>query len=721
MITSLWLAAWLACAQIPPAENKPAATTSKIDTVTIYRGQALVTREVVVPEGLGTLELMVSPISPLIVESSLYTEGTEGLRILGTRSKIEAVTDDSQKQIQAVNDRIKTLQANGERIQNEIAVQRQDLQYLQKLEGFTGTNLSALTEKGRLESAEIIKLSQFVMENRQSRSKVEVELKQKLQENAEAQASAQKALSGLSNRADKTIREAVITVQKTKAEAGAVRLSYLVNSADWQPQYRLRGADEAAPVRLEYLAAVHQETGESWSNARLILSTARPSLDASPPEFLPLKIANAPDAEPQEAVVANDPRSAKVAAELTRVVSLNFANDTPLEEVLKTVQSLTQGPNFPQGISVYVDPVGLADAEQKMSSPIRFNVPDVTLKTALKLMLDQLGLVYSIKDGLLMITGNDHSDEFDDNLASQSRRSQGMGGGMGGGGMFSDNLSLEQVQAQGGAVLNSAAADDQAQELNVSEGRNTEIAATEKDTPIVIFNVEDRLDIPSRREPQLIEVARAELTAEYYAKAVPVLTSRVYRLAKLSNKSDLVLLPGEASVYSGTNLVGRMRLPLVAAGEPFIAGFGVDPQIQVSRRLVEKSRVLQGGNQVFNYEFRIGLRNYHSKPVKVQLWDRLPKSEGEAVGVNLTKTSIPISADPLYLRSARLDNLLLWDIDLKENTVGDKTLYVNYEFRLEYARDMPTPKFDSGGLREAPIGGGAMGGMGGGMGGGGFR
>ena len=68
-----------------------------------------------------------------------------------------------------------------------------------------------------------------------------------------------------------------------------------------------------------------------------------------------------------------------------------------------------------------------------------------------------------------------------------------------------------------------------------------------------------------------------------------------------------------------------------------------------------------------------------------------------------------------------MDNLLRWDITVPPGTVGDKTLYLNYEFRLEYARDLPQPRFVSGGLREGPIGGGAMGmggmgGMGGGMG-----
>ena len=192
-----------------------------------------------------------------------------------------------------------------------------------------------------------------------------------------------------------------------------------------------------------------------------------------------------------------------------------------------------------------------------------------------------------------------------------------------------------------------------------------------------------------------------------------MLTPRVYRLAKLTNKSDFVLLPGEATVYVGGDFVGRMRLPLVAAGEPFIGGFGVDPQLQVSRRLVRKSRSVQGGNQIFDYEFRIGLRNYRSNPVKVQLWDRLPKPQGEAVAVNLVKTSAELSSDALYQRTARMDNMLRWDVEVPQGTVGDKTEYLNYEFRLEYARDLPQPRFVSGGLREAPIGGGAMGGMGG--------
>jgi len=91
----------------------------------------------------------------------------------------------------------------------------------------------------------------------------------------------------------------------------------------------------------------------------------------------------------------------------------------------------------------------------------------------------------------------------------------------------------------------------------------------------------------------------------------------------------------------------------------------------------------------------------------------MPRPQGEAVAVNLVKTSTELSTDALYLRTARMDNLLRWDLTVPQGTVGDKTMYVNYEFRLEYARELPQPRFISGGLRETPIGGGAMGSMGG--------
>ena len=83
------------------------------------------------------------------------------------------------------------------------------------------------------------------------------------------------------------------------------------------------------------------------------------------------------------------------------------------------------------------------------------------------------------------------------------------------------------------------------------------------------YHLRSKLTVPSRNDQQLIEVARIEMTPDYFYKAVPVLTPHVYRLADLVNRSTYVLLPGEATMYVGSDFVGRMDLPLVAVGERY--------------------------------------------------------------------------------------------------------------------------------------------------------
>ena len=48
---------------------------SRVVAVTVYPQNALVTREVDVPAGQGRLELVVTPLPPATVNSSLYSEG----------------------------------------------------------------------------------------------------------------------------------------------------------------------------------------------------------------------------------------------------------------------------------------------------------------------------------------------------------------------------------------------------------------------------------------------------------------------------------------------------------------------------------------------------------------------------------------------------------------------------------------------------------------------
>jgi hypothetical protein len=164
-----------------------------------------------------------------------------------------------------------------------------------------------------------------------------------------------------------------------------------------------------------------------------------------------------PGHEPAARVYVSAPVTAEAArtwAKLQQKVSMPFANETPLEDVLKYIETATQDEGEPNsGIPIYVDPIGLQEAEKSLQTPIILNLEGMPLSTTLTLMLRQLGLEYTVqKDGLLII-GNEHdADSLGDPSAlilerldrlqtevtalrkemSMLRGMGGMGGGMGG-------------------------------------------------------------------------------------------------------------------------------------------------------------------------------------------------------------------------------------------------------------------------------------------------
>ena len=64
-----------------------------------------------------------------------------------------------------------------------------------------------------------------------------------------------------------------------------------------------------------------------------------------------------------------------------------FANETPLEDVLKYIKTASESPQLPDGIPIYVDPAGLTEAEKTMTSPVTIDLNGVSLKTTLRLIL----------------------------------------------------------------------------------------------------------------------------------------------------------------------------------------------------------------------------------------------------------------------------------------------------------------------------------------------
>ncbi len=583
---------------------------SKVTAVTVYANTALITREVTVPDAAGLTEVVVSPMPPLTMQSSLYAEGNDNIRVLSVRYRTRAIAEDTREEVRKLDAEIKTLQTKSQALESDLKAMGENLKLLDKLEGFTAKALDNVTDKGMLDPEKIIALAKFVQEDRAKRTKEQLLVKQQLEDIQAKIAFTQRLLAERSGGSVRTERDAVILLDK-KVGGGTVKLNYLVSSASWRPQYKFRATGkDKDPVVAEYQAAIDQRTGEDWVNAFITLSTAQPLLNAAPPDLKALAV-----------------------------------NISPVGAVA----------------AVPVDPTtGIPVPAQKPSQP----------------GLPGPGGGFG---GAQMPSATEYARDLD-KLSKDLR------------GQVAQNYR-EKNEQKAGDLANNAAALEQFRDLFTPKEEMIISAAAPAgavgEGPSVTYKLPTRLTIPSRNDEQVIEIAKVDLTPKFYYKAVPILTPNVYRLADLINNSEYVLLPGDATMYLNGDFVGQTRLPLVAAGKPFTVGFGVDPQLQVSRILVDKTRTTQGGNQVLTFKYRTMLSSYKTTPVPVQVWDRTPHAEtAQTIAINLINPKPELSTDALYVRDEKARGLLRWDVTIDPKQHGEKSLFIDYEFKMELDKNV---------------------------------
>ncbi len=82
-------------------------------------------------------------------------------------------------------------------------------------------------------------------------------------------------------------KSALVRVEVSSPGDFTFEIAYVIYNAGWQSGYDIRYGSAAGKIRLEYKAAVMQNTGESWDDVTLKLSTASPGSGANPPELSP--------------------------------------------------------------------------------------------------------------------------------------------------------------------------------------------------------------------------------------------------------------------------------------------------------------------------------------------------------------------------------------------------------------------------------------------------
>jgi hypothetical protein len=287
----------------------PLQMAGKIDAVTVYRGQALVTRLVEVPGPAGLREVVVSGLPEQVVPGSLFAEADAGagIEVRSVRYRTEPVLQDVRADVRKLDDQIRAVQDEQSANQRAQDVDNQRKTFLDKLEDFTAPTATVELTKGVLNAETLKTLTLFIFDQRQTLATDQLKLEKGARDLAEQISLLQQQRNDLTAGASKLVREAVVFANFTKA-GGTLRVKYLVNGANWVPSYVARAADgnQGRPVAVQYDASIQQMTGEDWTDVAMTLSTATPSMVATAPELDPLSIALATAGAPEVGGVTNN-------------------------------------------------------------------------------------------------------------------------------------------------------------------------------------------------------------------------------------------------------------------------------------------------------------------------------------------------------------------------------------------------------------------------------
>ncbi|MBI4569095.1 MAG: mucoidy inhibitor MuiA family protein [Planctomycetes bacterium] len=265
-------------------------TPGKIEAVTVYLGQALVTRRVETTGAAGLSELVVTNLPANVVPGSVYAEAEPGVEVRSVRFRERPVPQDVREEVRKLDSQMQQLADNLQANAGRRALITERRAYLAKLEAFVAPTANTELTHGVLNAETLKTLTEFLFERRTELADEEMTSAIEARTIREQMELVRRQRVELAGASERTAREAVVFVNQAAAGKSAVRVRYLVTNASWSPSYIARLTGDREKFTLEYHASVSQTSGEDWTDVTLTLSTATPSLAARGPALSPLTL-----------------------------------------------------------------------------------------------------------------------------------------------------------------------------------------------------------------------------------------------------------------------------------------------------------------------------------------------------------------------------------------------------------------------------------------------
>lgn len=625
-----------------------------IDEVIVFQNGAQVIRAGNTTLPVGTHELKVKDISPLLKKESIQVKGEGDFTILSVNYQVNLTEQKPDlAKIKELDLRKKNLENDIEDINTKLAVLYSEEQLINSLHQMSNRDNATVETVVKARQAVQLQLGDIKSKqqtlNRDLKSKKEV-----LQEVTQELASKRIPKST-------SINEIAIKVMAKKETKADFKVMYIVTNARWFPSYDLRVNSINEPLVMEYKAHISQQTGEDWTNVKLKLSTTDPSQTGQKPVMKKWDLYLNQNYN-QPAVQNNYQKYTPVAAmNIKGLITDEYGEPMPFATVMavgSTVGTTTDENGYysmslPQGVTqITVKYIGY--------SPLTVNVSGENMNIVLQPDAKELQEVsiISYRDPLIdkdasSVTKISRNDIVRMPSRSASAIAQTVGG--------ADVIT--------GGTPGSYGSGSRSKKYAASSSVPVQVRSLENIVSTT-FVIEERYSVLSDAKSYMVSIQNISASANYQYYCAPKLDRDVFLTAQLTHWEDYNLLEGQTNIYFEGTYVGTGLMDVRYLTDTLNISLGRDKNILVERKKAKelnKRKALSNDATAFR-DWDINIRNTKQQKVNIIVEDQFPVAMDTRIEVQREENSGGKVND--------LTGIVTWDLQLESKT--NKALKLKY-------------------------------------------
>ena len=711
-------------------EKNPVDT--KIESVTVYREGATVTRSGNIFLKKGENSLLLKNLAPDIDENSIQISGLNNASVRSILYRIDYL---EKKEPSAAYNSLKLKQEQVDkaikRINNTVAGFKEELKILGKNQVIHGDQSNISIER-------VKEMTQYYRDRTTAIKNELLNLEFEIDSLKLIKVDLYKEMTALQT--EKNEKRGVIEFIIDAPNAAPIDLSvsYTVATAGWYPTYDIRATSTTAPVNILYKANVYQQTGTDWNNVSLILSTGDPTTNNTKPvlspKYLNFGSSLSSSLPTQSSALKYNPTIRKVSGTVVddsglplpgvTVIEQNTANGTQTDFDGNYTLNIQGGRNLVfsyLGFKSVVTPIHATRMDLKLQEDP--NVLDEVIVVAQGIRREAKALGYasaSFYDGNIRIGNDDVARVLSGKASGVSISSQSGSSGSatnivirGYNSISGSNQALFVVDGipyssdemnLNGNLGSSSFMDlnpDDIASVNVlkglsattlygTAGRNGVIVITTKSgegltgvgnakfagLTTMRFEIPKKHNIASDAKITAIDLDKFELAADFSYYAAPALNENVFLTAKIKDWEAYDLLQGEANIYFDGNFAGKTLINPNVASKGIQVSLGPDTSIVIARKEKQnfKSKSFLGSNRVLDRAYEIIVKNNKTIAVDLIIEDRIPISQNKEIKVEDLEFG-----DGQYNEQT---GIIRWEVQLAPQGTGQK----NFSFTVKHPK-----------------------------------